>query len=103
MSSSDLVLYIRLCPNKRTRLDYGSIKRVITTSQKSKTGYVQPFLETVHAKDVRDCIDVIEHPMDLSTMLVELENGEYSDVYDVKIRLASCSTTVFPRVSLNLS
>jgi hypothetical protein len=68
------------------KLNYKFAKHVIMTFQNSRAGYVKPFLEPVdqEADGASDYYTVIKHPMDLSTMLQELKEGKYGELYDVK-------------------
>jgi hypothetical protein len=68
------------------KLNYKFAKHVIATFQNSRAGYVEPFLEPVdqEADGASDYHTVIKHPMDLSTMLQELKEGKYGELYDVK-------------------
>jgi len=45
---------------------------------------VQPFLQPVNVDDAPDYHDVVEHPMDLSTILKDLEHNKYTQLSDVK-------------------
>jgi hypothetical protein len=68
------------------KLNFKFAKHVILTFQNSRAGYVEPFLEPVdpEADGASDYHTVIKHPMDLSTMLQELKQGKYGELYDVK-------------------
>lgn len=84
-----------LSSEQRAKLNYAFAHHVITTFLNSKARYVQPFLEPVDAHDAPDYHDVIKHPMDLSTILKELESGKYTDLSDVKasfsLMFSNCS------------
>jgi hypothetical protein len=73
---------------QRLKLNYDFAKHVITTFQSSTAGYVQPFLEPVDPEedDASDyyTVIIIKHPMDLSTMLEELEAGQCQHITDFK-------------------
>jgi hypothetical protein len=75
-----------LLGEQRMKLNYKFAKHVIATFQNSRAGYVKPFLEPVdqEADGASDYYTVIKHPMDLSTMLQELKEGKYGELYDVK-------------------
>jgi hypothetical protein len=77
---------VKLSSDQRLKLNYKFAKHVIVTFQNSKVAYVQPFLKPVdpRADDASDYHTIIEHPMDLSTMLQELESGKYTKVSDVE-------------------
>jgi hypothetical protein len=71
---------------QRGKLNSKFAKHVIVSFLDSGAGYVEPFLEPVDPKadGASDYYTVIKHPMDLSTMLQELKDGKYSELYDVK-------------------
>jgi hypothetical protein len=71
---------------QKMKLNYKFAKYVIISFLNSKADYVQPFLKPVdsEADGASDYYTVIKTPMDLSTMLQELEDGEYRQVSDVE-------------------
>ena len=73
-----------LSQEHRARLNYAFAHHVITTFSNSKAAYVQPFLQPVNVDDVPDYHDVVERPMDLSTILKDLERNKYTQLSDVK-------------------
>lgn len=68
----------------RAKLNYAFAHHVITTFSNSKAAYVQPFLQPVNVDDAPNYHDVVERPMDLSTILAELESHRYTRLSDVK-------------------
>jgi len=70
---------------QRMKLVYKFAKHVIQHFQNSKAAYVQPFLTPVdqEADDAPAYYTIIKRPMDLFTMLLELESGKYHNILDV--------------------
>ncbi|KAG6442007.1 hypothetical protein O3G_MSEX002131 [Manduca sexta] len=62
-----------------------------------------PFYEPVSVEDVPDYLDVIEQPIDLTTMKHKLETGEYSTdeelLYDMALRLTELDLPAMPNLN----
>jgi hypothetical protein len=71
---------------QRMKLNFKFAKHVILTFQRTDEDYVEPFLEPVDPieDDAPDYHTIIKHPMDLSTMLQDLENGKFTKISEIK-------------------
>lgn len=72
--------------DQRSKLAYKFAKYIIKHFQDSKAAYVQQFLEPVdeEADKAPHYYKIIKHPMDLTTIMQELESGEYHSTTDVR-------------------